>query len=223
MEGGLFLIFIIIAMAARAIEALTKGRQGGGAPQDQPRPRRPRQSYELPHGTTRRPAEPPHDVSAESTSDAAADMIPDDLWHILTGQPKPRRIPPPQPQYEYDEAGADEELQPAEAYTDEVAEYDVRRRAEEEARARAARELEARRARGRLANTADKAPKIVSLERPLPSPEKRHAAFHRKIDKPIVVEAVVPTRSAREWLFQDDDLKRAVVLQEVLGTPKGLE
>lgn len=226
MEGGLFLVFVIIAMAARAIEAISKNRQGGGTqqrPQPQPgRPQpRPRPEYEEPYGTARRLPEPPHEVGPTDTADAAAEMIPDELWQILTGQPKPRRPSPPPLPVPYDETGPDEELV-ATAYPDEEAEYERRRRAEQQEREREARELRERRARGRDANMADKAPRTISLERPLPSPEQRHAAFHRKVDAPIVVAK--PRRpSSREWLFSDDDMKRAIVLQEVLGTPKGLQ
>ena len=224
MEGGFFLIFVIIAMAARAIEALSKNRQRGEGPPPPPQ-RRPRPEYQRPHGTTARDPEPPHEVGRDETADAAAEMIPDELWQILTGQPKPRRqVPAPQPQqYHYDEAGIDEEAVVEVTYPDEEAEYERRLRAEQEARAREARELQERRMRGRNANTAEKAPAVVSLERLTPSPEKRHAAFHAKVDRPLVVETLTPRRSAREWLFEDDDLKRAVVLQEVLGTPKGLQ
>jgi hypothetical protein len=223
---GLFLVFVIIAMAARAIEGIAKGRQGEAPPQRPPQ-RRPRTEYERPHGTTvRRLPEPPHEVSRESTADAAADMIPDDLWQILTGQPKPqRRVPAPVPQLDYElEADEDEEQWSRAAVQDEEDAYEVRRRAEDEARARAARELQARRELGRLANTADKAPLMVSMERPLPTAAQRHTEFHARVDRPAVAPPqLTRQRSPRSWLFAGHDLKRAVILQEVLGTPKGLE
>ena len=49
MEGGLFLIFIVVALVARAIEAMTKGEK---RPPQAPRQRRPRPEYQRPHGTT---------------------------------------------------------------------------------------------------------------------------------------------------------------------------
>ena len=158
-------------------------------------------------------------------------MIPDDLWEILTGRPKPQQsrpvpqqTPAPVSMQEYDEAGPDEEIGAYDVIVDEVAEYEQRRRAEEERRARKKRELRERRLRERDMYTADKAPKVYSLEKPLPPAVARHAAFHAKIDEtPVVDRRHEARRSAREWLFTGDDMKRAIVLQEVLGPPKGLE
>ncbi len=229
MEGGLFLLFIIIAMVARAIEAMTKGEKGKRQP---PQQRRPRPEYERPGGTTRPlpgarrelpSARSGQEIPRDATEDAAAEMIPDELWEILTGRPKPQRRPAPA----WDEEADREEAETVAAVPvlyDEEAEYEKRRRIEEEERRRAHQELMERRRRGRDANLASKATPVVSLERPVPSAAARHRAFHEKIDGMPPVS--VPTgrqASRREWLFAGDDMKRAIVLQEVLGTPKGLQ
>ena len=223
MEGGLFLVFVIIAMIARAIEAMAKGKQ---QPPEQQRP--------LPRPQQR----PRHDqVPADTTEDAAAAMIPDDLWEILTGRPKPqpsRPLPAPTPAptpapapmqtYEGVEADVDEEIGVYDVVQNEVAEYERRRRLEDAQRRLERRQLRERRLREREMYSADKAPKVYSLEQPLPSAVARHAAFHAKIDDaPAVDKRHDSRRSAREWLFTGDDMKRAIVLQEVLGPPKGLE
>lgn len=230
MEGGLFLIFIIIALVARAIEAMTKGQK---RPPPQPPQRRPRPEYQQPHGTTRRraPAQLPQpgprdDLPSDATEDAAAEMIPDELWEILTGRPKPRRAPQPVPEPAWDEEADRSEAESVSLETalDEESEFLRRKRAEEERRAREHRELMARRQRGGEANMADKAPAVVSLEQNVLPAAARHAAFHRKVDTPVLqVAARQPQGSVRDWLFTSDDLRRAIVLQEVLGTPKGLE
>lgn len=254
MEGGLFLVFIIIALIARAIEAMTKGKQeppqgrpqGRPLPQPRPRqqplPRSPRPEYDRPPGTSQRPLPqgsrpaPTDEVPPDATEDAAAAMIPDDLWEILTGRPKPRPqqvpaprpAPQPQPASSYEEyvgveADVDEELGAYEVIPDELGEYDRRRRLEEAQRQLERQQLRERRLRERNMYTADKAPKVYSLERPLPPAVQRHAEFHARVDEVPVVTGTTRRRPAREWLFQAGDMKRAIVLQEVLGRPKGLE
>jgi len=249
MEGGLFLIFIIIAMIARAIEAMAKGKQEPpqqqprGRPRPQQRPqqrslqqqRAPRSDTGEPFGSRgrvqdRRPVPVRDEVPPDATEDAAAAMIPDDLWEILTGRPKPQSsrpqpapLPAPHYEVEYEEADADEELATYDVVPDEIAEYDRRRRLQEAQRERARHELTERRRRERDLHTADKAPIVYSLERPLPAAAQRHAEFHAKVDVPAAAQQTARRRSARERLFGGDDLKRAIILQEVLGRPKGLE
>lgn len=230
---GLFFVFIIVALLSRVIEAMAKG-QGKGRPQ--PPARRPRPQYDRPHGTTRpKPYDalpggaqgmPRDGVPRDATPDAAAEMIPDELWEILTGQPKPRRTPPPPPvpwdeEADLDEVTAIDSVEPL----DEVEEWEARRQAEEAQRRREHRDLMARRLREQEMYSAKKAPAIVSLERPLPSAATRHAVFHQQLDAPA--PAVPGQRaarpSARDRLFAGDDMRRAFVLQEVFGKPKGLE
>lgn len=241
MEGGLFLIFIVIALIARGIEAMTKGEKG----KQQRRPQsRPRPEYERPHGTThglpdpgaQRPPSPssgPRDgVPRDATEDAAAEMIPDELWEILTGRPKPQRFPQQQPvPRRLPEPIWDEEADRSEAEStaevvlrSEVDEYEQRRLLEESQRERERRDLMERRARGREANSVANAPVVVSLEEDVPTAAVRHAAFHARLDAaPRVARPARVHRGSRAWLFAGDDLKRAIVLQEVLGPPKGLE
>jgi len=245
MEGGFFLVFIIIAMIARAIEAMAKGKQeppqqqprGRPQPRSLPQQRAPRRETEGPFGSRgqvqdRRPVPTRDEVPPDATEDAAAAMIPDDLWEILTGRPKPQSsrpqpapLPAPLPRHEveYEEADADEEIATYDVVLDETAEYERRRRLQEAQRERARHELTERRRRERDLHTADKAPIVYSLERPLPAAVKRHAEFHAKVDVPAPAQQMLRRRSARERLFGGNDLKRAIILQEVLGRPKGLE
>jgi hypothetical protein len=83
----------------------------------------------------------------------------------------------------------------------------------------------ARRLREQEMYSAKKAPAVVSLERPLPSAATRHAVFHQQLDAPApaVPGQRAPRPSARDRLFAGDDMRRAFVLQEVFGKPKGLE
>ena len=232
---GLFFVFIIVALLSRVIEAMAKG-QGKGKGQPQPPARRPRPQYDRPHGTTRpkpydalpggAPGQPRDGVPRDATPDAAAEMIPDELWELLTGQPKPRRAPPPPPapweeEADLDEVTAIDRVEPL----DEVEEWEARRQAEEAQRRREHRDLMARRLREQEMYSAKKAPAIVSLERPLPTAATRHAVFHQQLDAPppAVPGQRAPRPSARDRLFAGDDMRRAFVLQEVFGKPKGLE
>lgn len=226
MEGGLFLVFIIIALVARAIEAMTKGK--GGQQPPLPPQRRPRAGQEQPYGT--RPRERPSaadGVPADATEDAAAAMIPDDLWEILTGRPKPQPSgpqPAPQPRLpEQTYADAADDVAFDDVLHDRTAEYERQWRVEQAQRELEHEQLMDRRLREQDMHTADKAPIVYSLERPLPPAAVRHATFHEKLEVPVVQKRRTRRPDARQWLFSGDDMKRAIVLQEVLGPPRGLE
>jgi hypothetical protein len=66
-------------------------------------------------------------------------------------------------------------------------------------------------------------PNIISLETPLPSAAARHTAFHRKVEQKVDVSTARPSRKEILALATRSELKRAFVLQEILGKPRGLE
>ncbi|MBI4546078.1 MAG: hypothetical protein HY703_12840 [Gemmatimonadetes bacterium] len=162
-----------------------------------------------PYGRAARGGQPPP---------AAADMIPDELWELLTGE---RRRPTPAPtptgpgrlesaespeEAEAEEWGIDAEEVPA---GEEVAEEVLREEAQ------SLEEI-----------PAPAQPVIVSLEELAP-PAQRHAAFHSRLDQsaPLTL-APRPRPSARRRILRSggrDDLRRAILLREVLGPPKALE
>src|SRR5690606_5183923 len=142
----------------------------------------------------------------------AAELIPAELWEILTGQP--RAQPAPRPQPVPDEADDDEELIPDEesVFVPEV--RDESREIEELLRRR--REAVERRERG----PEQYRPQVVSLETPPLPTAARHAAFHEK--RPPQAPATVQRRAPAPKLAQlagteSGALRRAIILQEVLG------
>jgi hypothetical protein len=241
---NLFILIIIFSFVARAIgEAMKAGKKGPGQqPGQRPqRPGLPQQRQELPQQRTglpqqqgeqlehpsrfpveRAPVEAP--AQKQSQEELAAEMIPDELWRILTGQPKPRSAQVPAPQQQSYEADVDEEL---ERYEEGAAEGwgagDLTRE-DREAEQLIERREEAALEYSRAPETYQ--PVVVSLETdPAPTPI-RHAAFHKKIDQAQVLpgftrrQAPSITRLAGAG---PQALRRAVLMQEILGKPKGLE
>lgn len=223
-----FLIFLFIFFVLPLLQRiLGRGKQQqppGGRPGQRPPTRvPPPQRRPLPDARERMPTPTPTDRPAATrpageTSDAdrAAELIPADLWEILTGErraPLPQRPLPPSPEADLDEELArDEEAAPARATIDE-----------DRAAAELLRRRERETARDRLA--VREPVQIISLEtEPAPEPA-RHAAFHR--DLAGLPPAAVVTRRPRSAMLpaldSRSDLMRAIVLQEVLGPPKGLE
>jgi hypothetical protein len=141
----------------------------------------------------------------------ASILVPDDLWEILTGE---RRTPQPAP---IPAGGADAhdeaDFEEVESY-DDVA-YDTVEVARRERRSYDDDAIFEERP------SREEAPKVVSLEDPPAPMPIRHAAFHRRLeslgpDRPQVVRNAVSPAALRS-------LRRAIVLREVLGPPKGLE
>lgn len=157
----------------------------------------------------------------------AAEMVPDDLWAILTGEQRPtegvetadeREPAPPRPEPAPDTAPErwEEAWMPL---------PEPRWRLEEETPAeppvRAAPERYGPEAYS--LETLDE--RAVSLEKPLESATVRHRQFHEGLDD-------LDRRSSRRRrrrsqlgraLRSPQSLRQAIVLTEVLGTPKGLE
>jgi hypothetical protein len=226
---NIFILIIIFSFLARAIGEAVKGKKA-------PPPQRPPQRQRLPGVPPRSEQSlPPQQGQApqqrqgqapqqRQAPERAADMIPDDLWMILTGQPRPTApLPAPVPT----DAGGDDEMEPDEELVPDEEEVFQPRMSNE---ARQVEEL--RRSRAEVAYRRTQArdpdrPVIVSLEtEPLPS-AARHARFHEKVDPLAVVAIVQRGRSGpsigRIAGAEPQALRRAIVLQEILGKPRGLE
>ncbi len=216
-------IFIILFVLLPLIQRILEGARGGpnrrpGQPPTRPRvpPPPPRQ--------TQAPQPRPDSGADQEPPERAADLIPADLWEILTGErrlpppapPQPARHRAPAPVQEADideELSEDEEARPARVEPDEDAAATELLRRREHATARA---REVRR----------EPEQIISLETELLPEPLRHAAFHDQLKKAAAAAVIVPpVRSRRVILSLENrsDLMRAIILHEVLGRPKGLE
>lgn len=161
---------------------------------------------------------------------SAADMVPDDLWEVMTGEER-------QPG---EEGGAGEpgggEASPWSSAPGETptpaAEPDTEPRTEpvfDEGPSEPWR-VEDEAEEAEPASLEYQGPEAYSLETPAPEPvvrevpssEARHRAFHRLIDKPKRKRKrrLSPLMKA---LSTPDGLREAVIMKEVLGPPKGLE
>ncbi len=70
-------------------------------------------------------------------------------------------------------------------------------------------------------------PRVVSLERPaqptvVPDAEVRHAEFHDEYIDAFVQTRIERPRSRAKDLLNPQSLRQAMLLREILGTPKGL-
>ncbi len=166
------------------------------------------------------------DTGRESR-EPASEMLPDDLWELMTGE---RRTPRSE-----ESAGREGAAEPEEApwsvdpeSSPTVTEAEIETETEdwrsepwvvdEEANAREPASLEY------------EGPEAYSLETPAPEPIERkvptaaarHRAFHELVDRP-------KRRPARKLsplmraLRSPDGLRQAVLLKEILGPPKGLQ
>ena len=156
----------------------------------------------------------------------ASDMVPDDLWELMTGE---RRQPggepaggvegePEAPWSTAGEAGASAEAGSGTATEPES--WEPEPWMDDSA---ASREPESLEYEGPEAYTLETpAPAPPPVERRVPTAEARHRAFHAFIDEPQ------PSGRGRrsplvQALHSPGGLRQAVLLKEVLGTPKGLE
>jgi len=223
----IIIVFIVVPLIERLLKA---GKQNQQQPPPQqrmpqrPRPRLPReeQPEEWEQEEAGQPESQPVRHRAETRDDAAAEMLPDDLWEILTGERRPPQRPSPQRRPE--EATPIEETLSLEAES-----------LEEEG----LREVQPS---GHWVSTPPEqvvvtlppepyirpnplrpVPKVVSLEELTFDPEQRHDEFHDRLDSlggPARVKRPAPST----YRFRnDEDLRRAIVTAEILGTPRGLE
>jgi len=194
-----FLFFLFVFIIGPILGQKRKGQQQ--APQQ-----RPRQAPPAPPVPSRT-----EELPRQQAPQSAAEMLPDELWEILTGQKRPAPIPVPPTRYEEEEP--DEEAEFVEVRTEEI-------RRPVEVIAAEERSLETYEPR--------EVPVVVSMETLPPSPRVRHEEFHRRIAtaEPAPVQAQPAGRTAAARLTaiaQRGRLRDVIALQEILGRPKGLE
>lgn len=225
MEDLFYLVLILLFFLAPLIERVLRGRRRGQAPppadleqeESEAGPyQRPRPEYTRPRGTSTGPTGV---EQWREPATAAEEVIPDDLWEILTGERRrPRPGPEPEPEYgepvvsgpaveERDwEIDAEEPLEPArlpEPGPEIVQEPWRRKTREPEERARI------------TVHGPIPAPREARLAPPPPAPPIRpEFEWDAARRRPKVVELGLHDRT---------EVRRAVVLREVLGPPKGLE
>lgn len=156
---------------------------------------------------------------------SASDMVPDDLWELMTGEQKEKRsgagaatgseAPWSVDPDEGAPVAADGTGLATEAPEDWRSESWV---VDEEADVREPESLEYQGPEAYSLET----PAPEPIERKVPTAEARHRAFHELIDRPK------PRRKRRmsplvRALHSREGLRQAVLLKEVLGPPKGLE
>ncbi len=227
MEDLFWVIVIIFFVVGPVIEKVLKGGRGaqpparGRAQRQPPQRRMPAQRPADRDGITRagsrRPETPARPRRVEPSSSGAQDLLPAELWEVLTGQrPMPRPPEPVEaPDFEVEEARP--EIPPARvpARSEDAEAGDLMRRRQRERMA--ARWVE------------HKPPAVVSMESEPLEAEARHEAFHRKIDasaaaaQPAVPAAVASAIAPLLRNAGRDEIRRAILMQEVLGRPRGLE
>ncbi|MBW3554525.1 MAG: hypothetical protein KY466_13505 [Gemmatimonadetes bacterium] len=217
-EVLIILAFILLPL----LEGIFKRRRAGqeeDAP-IQPAPHRERERVGQGAGATSAGGSSAGGRAPEEPVDAgpAADMIPQDLWEVLTGE---RRSAPASGEPSWEDEEEPWVQAPVEEFPDELG-------AGEGEVSPWAREHED------IADVEPETtepvsphhgfPQVVSLEGPPPPPEVRHRRFHEKYDSEALPAAPVATDFARDLRsgLRGQGLRRSVVLAEVLGPPKGL-
>lgn len=215
---GLFEVLIILVFIVIPIleGVLKKRREKTAPPPPPPAPRR----QPVGAGASREGG----GGVATSEPGPAADMIPPDLWEVLTGERRPPRSerepvdgtwePAPwEGEAEIASEGiplgtaADETIEDSAPWDSEG--WDIGRSEDEIAEPVSLEYV---------------GPEAISLEQPLPPPEVRHRLFHEKYDAPVSPVAGrvrVSGRDVRAGL-QGHGLRRSILLAEILGPPKGL-
>ena len=150
----------------------------------------------------------------------ASDMVPEDLWAILTGERRPsgpatmeapERDAYGERAYEeptFEEAGFEERSFEERSFEEAGFEKDP---------CSVEPELP-----GEPVSLEYMGPEAYSLETPPPPPEVRHAQFHRTLDR-LEVAAPKRKRPLLRALTRPSGLRDAVILAEVLGPPRGLD
>lgn len=204
----LFLVAIIVSIFDKA------GRQGTRPPgRHQPPARRPPAPRPRYGPSPEPPALPP--AAGAGGEGKAADMVPEDFWRELTGQPR-RPVPV-------------ERHEPEAMPSADLPSWDEEATGRVEAESR---EVTVREERSleeyRRPDVVRKEPAVVSLEAQLPPPELRHAQFHEREAKRRVAAVPAPVGASgvqplRRRLRDRTTLRESFVLQEVFGRPRGLE
>ena len=223
-----FEVLIVVAfILVPLLEGIFKqrGKKGGEEPIPRPAPRE-RERVEARTG-----AGPGGLAGSESQAGtggadgAAADMVPADLWEMLTGEKRP--APPGEPA-PWETGGGPAWESPSEEFPEEIG--GTEEAALEETQIVApweewrTTEIE-REPRPQPLSLEYEGPEAYSLETLPAAPEVRHRRFHEKYDSPLDVPPVhTPSAVFGELRsgLQGDGLRRSVLLAEILGPPKGL-
>jgi len=212
MEDLLKIVFFALIFIVGPL--LEHMRKKGQEKQQKPPSRVPSEAPRVPPAPSRT-----EEVSRrEPEPQSAAEMLPDELWEILTGQkrPTPTPVPPrPAPPTRYEEEEPDEEGELVEVGAKEI---------------RTPAEVVGREERSLETYERHEVPVVVSMETLPPPPRVRHEEFHRRIATPAAVApkaaAATPSTTAAgrlTALARRGTLRDVIVLQEIIGRPKGLE
>ena len=159
---------------------------------------------------------------------SASDMVPDDLWEVMTGERRQRDTPDAATDtgsagsapwsVDPDEAPAAGDAVASEEPQTDLGGWESEPWMDDSSASREPVSLEYE---GPEAYTLE-TPAPKPIEREVPTSEARHRAFHRLIDKPKAKRKRRMSPLIRS-LRSPDGLRQAVLLKEVLGPPKGLE
>ena len=224
------ILLIIVFIVAPLIERLLRaGKQNQQPPSQQqrmpqrPRPRLPREERpeEWEQDEAGQPESQPVRHRAETRDEAAAEMLPDDLWEILTGErrtpqrPTPRRAPGPV---------SEEGFSLEEGYSIEEAEsLEVQPSGEWMSAPPESPEVVLPPEPYIRPNPLRPVADVVSLEEIDFDYDQRHDDFHDKLEG-LGGPATVRRRAPNAYRFRNDaDLRRSIVMAEILGTPRGLQ
>ena len=203
------LLFVVLFLLVPLFEGIMKKKRQN---QEPPLPEEPKPDHE---------ADRPAAARQPVDDGPASEMLPDDLWAVLTGEQR-ERAPVEVADREVparEEDGAPWSDRPAwgtdsrsdaEPEPGEVGWHEI---GEEEAAVREPVSLEY------------EGPEAYTLETPPPPPEARHAAFHRRLTETAEPRKPVVRRSrnlVRE-LQTRGGLRQGILLSEILAPPKGLE
>ena len=205
------LLFLFVFLLLPLLEGLFRKSKGPPKGQLPPRPtQRPRTEAPRPHAESRPEprevptaagdAERPWWEQPEEASTTAVDVsVPDDVWGVLTGQRGPA---------EWQEAEEDLTTLEVEAPEEALSTWEEGLQRTAETRVPVVHEP----------------PRVVSLETAPLAPGVRHAAFHQKYDSAVPrLQRRRAGPAAALGLRGRESLRRAVILKEVLGTPRGLD
>jgi len=233
LDNFFFVLLVIFFIVAPILEKILKGQRPMPPPQQR---RPPAQRHTLPEGRPATGESQGRTVAAPEGQRDATDLLPAELWEILTGKrpdrsrqsesaqtpaptagrsvstapPPARRAPPGQARQGRSQTVSRPGSVGAPPLDEAAAAAELNRRREQE---------EARRRRYDYSTG-----KAVSLEVEIAPEAVRHNAFHEKLAR-LPEPAAGPKRQVAFDLHLNDvaALQHAIVLQEVFGRPKGLD
>lgn len=235
MEDLFYFILFVFFVLAPLLERLRKKAPGaelpepGGAPERRSRRAPPAADPELAADTEE--AGPAARGGTRMAEDATT-LVPDELWELLTGE----RRAPRAPRVEPEEDAPSWESEPAYVPAGVLGDLEEPEPPDGQGAPAAAADALALPDRGVevspwLEVTAWDEPDEPDEVAPRPSPEPvtvfraggEEGSLRTYVSAPLEVEEIRPRRRPRLLLGGPEDLRRAVILREVLGPPKGLE